>query len=102
MLALNDIAPTFNTETMCGDLRSKDRIGGHRAVQLSSSKDSKPLLCAEVRRNADGSIDMAFYRHLAHSLRQQATIQFARRMRESSLARLRKLRRILSKSQVAP
>jgi len=70
--------------------------------RLSHLKDSKPLPRGEVRRNDDGSIDMVFYRRLAHRLRQEAMIQFVLRMRESSLARLRGLRRILSKSRVMP
>jgi hypothetical protein len=102
MLRLNDIAPTLETRTTGGNVRSRDRIGDRRAVQLSHLKDSKPLPCGEARRNDDGSIDMVFYRRLAHRLRQEAMIQFVLRMRESSLAHLRGLRRILSKSWVTP
>jgi hypothetical protein len=63
-------------------------------------KDSRSLPRAEARRNDDGSIDMVFYKRLAHRLRQEAMIQFVVRMREFSPARLRGLRRILSKSQL--
>jgi hypothetical protein len=102
MLRLDDIAPTFETKMTCGDVRSGERIGDRRAVQLSHPKDSRSLPCAEARRNDDGSIDMVFYRRLAHRLRQEAMIQFVVRMREFGLACLRGLRRILSKRQVTP
>jgi hypothetical protein len=39
---------------------------------------------SEVRRNADGSIDMAFYKARAQRLRREATIELCRSIREFS------------------
>jgi hypothetical protein len=39
---------------------------------------------SEVRRNADGSIDMAFYKERAQRLRREATLELCRSIREFS------------------
>ena len=50
------------------------------------------MLEPEVRRNYDGSIDIAFYTKCAWRIRQEAKIDWVRSMRERILAGLRSLR----------
>jgi hypothetical protein len=48
-----------------------------------------PIACvpkSEVRRNADGSIDIAFYKERAQRLRREATLKLCRSIREFTRA----------------
>ena len=52
---------------------------------------------SEVRRRADGSIDIAFYKERAQSLRREATLKLCRSIREFTRAWFRNVRKSTSK-----
>lgn len=53
---------------------------------------------SEVRRSADGSIDIAFYKERAQRLRREATLKLCRSIREVTRAWFRNVRKSTSKA----
>jgi hypothetical protein len=61
----------------------------------SPTKADSAIACteeAEVRRNADGSIDIAFYKERAQRLRREAALRLGRSIREFTRAWFRSVR----------
>jgi hypothetical protein len=69
---------------------SLPRLLGRRRKASTGKRETDRLVVnvpdCEVRRNADGSIDIAFYRERARRLRREANLELCRSIREFSRA----------------